>query len=360
MSPGRATSRGPLWGLLLSTVMIGCAGAPSRPQPFSRTHADALAARAAAIDVPRSGPIQILALGDTGKGTSAQRRVAEAARRLCAREGCDLGVLLGDNIYDRGIARPDEPRFAEVMGLYDDFGFPFVVILGNHDYGSPFPWSPLGGLGVEEARAEAQMAAVSATKNLHIPGRHWRLDLGRLELVGLDTQAAFWLDAPSLAEPLGLEDDVRAQERDLRKWNLESRAPLRIALGHHPYRSAGPHGDAGTADGMPRGLLFSTEHIRQLLERHVLGHFDVYLAGHDHGLQDAGDAQGTALFVSGGGAEHKPQPHKDKVVHAAEAIGFLLLDVEPEARRVRVRVYGLDDEDRDLTPRLLHERTVQH
>lgn len=358
-------SRGPaglVAGLLL-TLITACAGAPSRPlafpELFSESHAEALAARAAQIRVPRAGPIQILALGDTGKGTRAQHRVAEAARALCAVEGCDLGVLLGDNIYDRGIATPEDPRFGELMAIYDDFGFPFVAVLGNHDYGSPFPWHPLGGLGLEEARAEAQMEAVARTKNLHIPGRHWRLDLGRLELVGLDTQSAFWLDAPSLAEALGLEDDVEKQERDLRKWNLASEAPLRIALGHHPYRSAGPHGDAGTSDGMPRGVLFSTEHIRLLLEKHVLGHFDLYLSGHDHGLQDAGDAKGTALFVSGGGAEHKEQAHKERVVFAGEAVGFMILDVEPEARRVRVRIYGLSDDDTDVTPRLLHERTVQ-
>jgi hypothetical protein len=324
---------------------MACATVPPPPAPHDP---------AAAIHLPKTGPIHVVVLGDTGKGTGDQKRVKEAVRAHCADVRCDLGLLLGDNIYEHGIASVDDPRF-EVLGTYDDLGVPFLVVLGNHDYGAPWGVSPFGGMGFEENRAEAQITRISTTKNLYLPARHWRLDLGRVEFVGLDTQSVFWTDAPSLAGALHVDDDVASQERDLLRWSLSSTAPLRVALGHHPYRSAGPHGDAGHSDGVPQGLVFSTEHIRQLLDEHVLGHFALYLSGHDHGLQDAGDERGTALFISGGGAEHKPQKDPGHVPFAVEKIGFITLTID-EQSRVLVQIWALDDAGDDV--KMVHERTV--
>lgn len=347
--PARRLGAVAAWVFMLP--IVSCAGVPPRPDLLALEH------KTAQLRVPSRGPITILALGDTGKGTQDQARVAAAARDLCARLGCDLGFLLGDNIYDRGIARVEDPRFDEVMSVYDTFGFPFLVVLGNHDYGSPFGVSPLGGLGVEENRALTELYRVAGTKNLHMPGRHWRVDLVRLEVVGLDTQPFFWMDQPAVAEALGLKDDVERQQRDLRIWNLASEAPFRIALGHHPLMSAGPHGDAGRADGAPTGLVFSAEHIRQLLETHIVGHFDMYLAGHDHNVQDVGTRRGTELLVSGGGAEKKPVRPRDDVLFAQETLGFIVLEVEPEARRAEVQLYGVDEAG---VAARIHARTVQH
>lgn len=335
----------------IAALCISCASAP-------RPDRSAAAARATLdLRAPPSGPLRLLVLGDTGKGNEGQRRVVEAARATCAAEGgCHLGLLLGDNVYPNGLDDVDDARFTTLVeDHYGSLGFPFLAVLGNHDYGAPLPLTLCGGAGLEERRAEAQIVR-SRRSTVQIPARHWRQLIGDVELVGLDTQAVFHDDLPALAGALGLRDDARRQDEHLRRWNAAPRTRFRIALGHHPWRSAGPHGDAGHYDGLPlEGMLFSGGAIRRLLEERVLGHFDLYLAGHDHGLQDAGDARGTALFVSGGGGEHVPHPARTSVPFVAESLGFLLVDVE--GTRARVRIYGVADEGPGVA-RLLHERTV--
>lgn len=306
------------------------------------------------VTLPADGPVRIVVLGDTGRGDQNQHRVARAAAHACRQAGgCHLGALLGDNVYPSGLASDDDPRFAALVeDIYgaDDFGFPFVLVLGNHDHGAPVPF--LGGLGIGTARADAQVARAGRSARMLLPARHWRLALGRIELVGLDTQDLYADDGRRY------DGVVDAQDRDLARWNLEAQAPFRIALGHHPYRSAGPHGDAGSYEGLPRGFPLAGAPIAELLEKRVLGHFDLYLAGHDHGLQDAGDAKGTALFVSGGGASHEPHPARRPTPFAVASLGFVLLEIDPELHRAHVRIYGVSDDETDIVPRLLHERVI--
>ena len=309
-----------------------------------------------ALRVPAAGPLRLLVLGDTGKGTESQARVAEAAAATCAAEGgCQLGLLLGDNLYPHGLDHEADPRWDSLVERpYGALGFPFLGVLGNHDYGAPLPLTFCGGLGLEERRAEAQLAR-SHRSTVQIPARHWRRVIGDVELVGLDTQAHFHDDLPALAAPLGLKDDARRQDEALRRWNAAPVGRWRIALGHHPWRSAGPHGDAGNYEGLPAGLLFSGGAIARFLDERVVGEFDLYLAGHDHGLQDAGDAQGTALFISGGGGEHVPHPARTPVPFVAESLGFLTVELGGDA--ARVRIWSVADEG-PAVARLVHERVV--
>ena len=96
------------------------------------------------------------------------------------------------------------------------------------------------------------------------------------------------------------------QRADLAVWLQQSTASWKIALGHHPYRSNGSHGNAGAynrQDGVPDGAL-----VKSFMDDIVCGSADLLLSGHDHNLQwlqPDGTCVGTELIVSGAGAVPK-------------------------------------------------------
>ncbi|HXE55025.1 MAG TPA: metallophosphoesterase, partial [Tepidisphaeraceae bacterium] len=80
----------------------------------------------------------ILAMGDWGEDTAAQRQVAaEMARYVQASHKQFTAVLLlGDNFYFR-LTGVDDPRWQTLFEqMYDPkvLGMPFYACLGNHDY----------------------------------------------------------------------------------------------------------------------------------------------------------------------------------------------------------------------------------
>jgi hypothetical protein len=55
--------------------------------------------------------VRFAAIGDTGKGNTGQKQVADAIARKCAASGCDFVQLLGDNIYDSGVTSVTDPQW---------------------------------------------------------------------------------------------------------------------------------------------------------------------------------------------------------------------------------------------------------
>ncbi len=54
-------------------------------------------------DLSDRNELVILVLGDGGTGKAGQYRVGHAMYEVCRQRGCDLALMLGDNIYDDGI-----------------------------------------------------------------------------------------------------------------------------------------------------------------------------------------------------------------------------------------------------------------
>lgn len=293
----RATFRSPLAVVAMfaiaTNVAVACVEAARRPatSPPARTAPTPSASSTAPRAADAGAPVRFVAMGDTGKGcatpSDGQCRVAEAVRAKCARSGCDFVVLLGDNIYDSGAESADDPQFqSKFEQPYAGIDVPFYVVLGNHDYGA-------GGAGLEYAKADAEIAYSARSKKWRMPARFYRVRLGAVELFATDTQQAL----------LGNDHEQRAA---VKEWLARSDAPWKIALGHHPYRSNGPHGNAGNYDGLgflPRALAAAGRGVRTFLEDAVCGRADLYLAGHDHSRQWLeGTCAGTELVVSGAGA----------------------------------------------------------
>ena len=298
------------------------------------------------IGVPPVQVTRVAILGDVGKANDGQARVAAALTDACAHfGGCEFALLLGDNIYDSGAEDADDPQWQTKFEIpYADVDMPFYATLGNHDYGAPPILQDFAaGIGIDPTRGQAQLDYARRQNKFRMPASFYRFSAGPVEFVSLNTASLFWRDLGFIEDITGFAMINDAQEEILPQWAQEPLAPWRIAFGHHPYFSNGRHGNAGTYDFVfIPGLPGSGTGILEFMDRHVVGEFDVYLAGHDHNLQDLGAERGTQLFVSGAGASSRPLQGMNPVEYESEALGFFILEATEE--RLTFRAIEVSEE----------------
>jgi hypothetical protein len=234
-----------------------------------------------------TGALRLAALGDTGTGDAGQYQGAAALKTKCDRSGCAFVVLLGDNIYSSGVSSVTDEQFNTAFELpYAEIDLPFYAVLGNHDYGG-------GGAGTQFYKGQFQVDYTAVSAKWRMPAAYYRFGVGGVEFFGLDTNMQLY----------GQDEQQRA---DVAAWLQQSTASWKIAFGHHPYRSNGSHGNAGTyhrQEGVPDGAL-----VKSFMDEIVCGRADLLLSGHDHNLQwlqPDGTCIGTELIVSGAGAVPK-------------------------------------------------------
>ncbi len=349
------------------------ADAEPAPAPDSAPPEDATPPVDAAPDAdPDAAPepepelLRFLVLGDVGKGNAGQLQVAEAAAEACEEMGgCAFALLLGDNIYDAGAADADDPQWESKFETpYAGLDIPFYATLGNHDYGGPSVLQELvdglGGLGIDRTRGMAQVAYAETQDKFRCPDIFYRFQAGPVELVSLNTATLFWKDLEFVETLAGFEPDNEAQLDALDEWAEAPLAPWRIAFGHHPYLSNGRHGDAGAYDGVfIDGLIGSGSALKDFFEEHVVGTFDVFLAGHDHNQQDLGEVDGTHLVVSGAGASVRELADRNRnpTFYQSEELGFTV--IEADERRMRFIFYEVPPDDGAARPWVeVHRRQI--
>jgi tartrate-resistant acid phosphatase type 5 len=296
---------------------------------------------------PEPVVMRFAALGDTGKGNDGQRRVAAALADACTQYGgCRFAILLGDNIYDSGAEDAQDPQWDEkFQDPYADVDMPFYATLGNHDYGAPaILQSFAGGIGVDPTRGQAQLDYAAQQDKFRMPSSFYRFSEGPVELVSLNTASMFWRDLTFIEDITGFALINDQQEETLPQWAANPLASWRIAFGHHPYLSNGRHGNAGSYDFVfIPGLPGSGTALREFMETYVIGEFDVYLAGHDHNLQDLGEHEGTQVIVSGAGASTRELRPQNPSLYEAESLGFVLVEATEASLNFRFIEVNEDD-----------------
>jgi predicted phosphodiesterase len=228
-------------------------------------------------------------VGDTGTGSDKQREVADALQK----QGCGKIFHTGDIIYDQGIKDKDDPEFTEKFWdpykkILEEDKVPFYMIAGNHDWESP-------------GTAEAWKAVAKAHPDVIYYPHYWY---------------ATWLNAEKTACLFGFDTQVSAKEQA--QFFAEEKpkyagCKFSIAMGHHPYAGA-------------RKTLKAEGEFKTMIENTILGHFDLYISGHMHQLEDAGviNNSGTRQLISGAGA--RLHDLDDKEGDWAEVVlGFLVL-----------------------------------
>lgn len=248
-------------------------------------------------------------MGDTGDGGAGQMKIAAAIAAKCLKDGCDFVQLLGDNIYDSGASSVDDPVWQDKFEIpYANINLDFYAVLGNHDYGG-------NGAGTEFGKGQNQVDYTKKSPKWKMPAAYFHHVKENVEFFALDTNMIFF-------------GQDATQKADVTSWIASSKAEWKIAVGHHPYKSNGPHGNAGNYDNIPIPPIGGGS-VRTFMEDVVCGKADLYLCGHDHSRQWLNvNCMGTELAVSGAGAKAtKLKPNNPALFESVE-LGFLYIVIE--------------------------------
>lgn len=251
---------------------------------------------------PEAEPVRVLAFGDFGSGSRAQRQVAADMLAYHKENPFDLGITVGDNFYPSGLSSPVHRRWqSQWEELYTPLGIEFYAILGNHDTRDSL--SPY-----------AQVLRTKRSTSWRMPAPVYTFSAGPVQFFAIDTDKGR-LDA----EQLGwLEAELK-----------RSGAAWKVVYGHHPLKSDGEHGDDSYTRKM-RDLLLPVLQA---------GGADVYLAGHDHDMQYLKPEGGLNLFISGGGGKsHRALRAPYHRRWGRSTFGFTVLEAEGE--RLSVEFVG--------------------
>lgn len=285
--------------------------APTEPSPGGSGGEPAPAEDAGSSGTSSGGPatqaVRFVVMGDTGTGSADQKKVANAIEAKCKKDGCDFVQLLGDNLYDSGASSVDDPIWQEKFEIpYAAINLDFFAVLGNHDYGH-------GGAGTDFPKGKVEVDYTKKSKKWKMPSAYYHHVKGSVEIFGLDTNMQMF-------------GQDSAQKKDVGSWIAASTAPWKIAVGHHPYKSNGPHGNAGKYDGVIVPGPWTGKGVKDFLEDTVCGKVDLYLSGHDHSRQWLNEScKGTELAVSGAGAKATELPGNNATLFQSLELGFLYL-----------------------------------
>ncbi len=244
------------------------------------------------FSVKASGqPIRVLAFGDFGDGSEAQRRVAGSMLQYHQEHGFDFAITLGDNFYPRGMDSPTDPRWETWWSsLYDPLKIPFYATFGNHDWNQP-------------NGPAAEILFSQRSPSWRMPAAYYTFQAGAVQFFALDTDIV-----------------SEAQLRWLTESLDKSAATWKVVYGHHPIFSAGQHED-------------NEEKIAQLLPV-LKDRADVYLAGHDHDMQHLEPEGRLHFFVAGTGGKLRTIEPGPRSLFARSAHGFAVLEADSQTLTV--------------------------
>jgi tartrate-resistant acid phosphatase type 5 len=165
------------------------------------------------------------------------------------------------------------------------------------------------------------------SRRWHMPARYFSVvkkidDSTSVELFILDTTPFIteYKKEPKYARVA--HADTGPQLRWLDSALAASTAQWKIAFGHHPVYSASPkHGN-------------TAELIRDFKPLFEKYHVQVYIAGHDHNLQDL-HTRAVEYFISGGGSEARPAGRESRTRFSATSAGFLAVQLDATTLRAR-------------------------
>jgi hypothetical protein len=246
--------------------------------------------------LPADRTVRLLAFGDFGNGSAAQKNLAQTIASYHRDRPLDFAITLGDNFYSRGMESPADPRWQTWWeDLYGPLGITFYAALGNHDWG--LPDSPA-----------AEILYSRESRSWRMPASYYTFSAGPVQFFALDTQSVALADR-----------QLQWLDRELGR----SQATWKIVYGHHPIYSGGNYEER-------------PDLIANLLPI-LRNRADIYICGHDHNLQALAPDGGVRFYVAGGGGAglYDLRPY-ERNVFASRSNGFAV--IEADSGRLTVRL----------------------
>jgi hypothetical protein len=235
---------------------------------------------------------------------------------------------------------------------YADIDLPFYVALGNHDYGGTLGPIPTAGVGNEFGKGRIEVEYTARSRKWIMPATHYTVRTGPVGVIVLDTNSIQWSNNDN---------------GDQRAWYptalMEVQgAPWKLVFGHHPFRSNGQHGNAGTYESIEVGgilipipiPILDGAAMKTFYDEVVCGTVAFAISGHDHNRQwlDENDKLcGAEIIVTGAGAKLTPLKTTMNRAHFQDDTSEGFLYITADARQLRGRFY-------DKNGTMSFERTV--
>jgi len=222
-----------------------------------------------------------LVIGDMGKGTDDQFKVAKSMKQLQKKYNTKFVLGLGDNIYPNGCTSVNDPLFkTHFEDMYSMLpNHKWCMCLGNHDYGYQQISSGL------KDNSKCQVDYTKHSKKWHMPSKYYSFTKGPAEFFYLDTN----FDRLS-------ESAIQKQLKVMKNKLDSSKKKFKVVVGHHTWRSVAGHGNAE-----PRLELFLNDLFKDTKPH-------LYLCGHDH-CKSLIVKDGVTLGILGTGGEPYDEPN---------------------------------------------------
>ena len=263
--------------------------------------------------------VNCLAIGDMGKGTNDQLKVAKAIKKLYKKNKIRFVLGLGDNIYPDGCSSVNDKLFNDNFEtMYKELpNDRWYMCLGNHDYG--YQQTSQGLLD----NSRNQVEYTNHSKKWFMPSKYYSFTKGPVEFFYLDTN----LDRMS-------ESVIQHQLKIMKRKLDTSKKKFKVVVGHHTWRSVAGHGNAE-----PRFETFLKD-LFQDTKPHL------YMCGHDH-CKSLIIKDGITLVVSGNGGEayhddhiNMDMMHDSQLDYFSPSLGFSMLHILPNS--IDVSFYNVD------------------
>ncbi|AQK58743.1 Purple acid phosphatase 3 [Zea mays] len=238
----------------------------------------------------------------------------------------DFVISTGDNIYDDGIANTSDPLFKECFtNIYtaQSLQTPWYIVLGNHDY-------------TGNALAQQDPAIREVDSRYLNLAKSFIVNSGIADFFLLDTSPfylKYWNSSKYDWRDVAPRDTyIQNLLDDLDDALVQSEAPWKIVVGHHPISSGCEHGNTTELQ----------ELLRPILEARGV---DMYVNGHDHCLQHISSRNSPVQFMTSGGGSKawagKFKTTSDKIEFIYDGQGFMSMQLSStEAHLVFYDVAG--------------------